>query len=83
MTVTAWVGPDSDVLIVDVTGADPNVPQTALLKLWAPRSPTATAKGRAGLLAQAGWITRIRGRQAGPSDHFRLLPHKAGMFLPQ
>jgi len=55
MTVTAWVGPDSDVLIVDVTGADPNVPQTALLKLWAPRTPAATAKGPVGLLAQA-WL---------------------------
>jgi alpha-L-fucosidase 2 len=55
MTATAWVGPDSDVLIVDVTGADPKVPQTAILKLWAPRTPAATAKGRVGLLAQA-WV---------------------------
>lgn len=49
MTVTAFVEPNSDVLIVDVTGADPNAPQTALLKLWAPRTPSATAKGRVGL----------------------------------
>jgi hypothetical protein len=55
MTVTAWVEPDSDVLIVDVAGADPNMPQTALLKLWAPRTPVATAKGGVGLLAQA-WV---------------------------
>lgn len=55
MTVTAFVEPNSDVLIVDVTGADPNAPQTALLKLWAPRTPSATAKGRVGLLAQA-WL---------------------------
>jgi alpha-L-fucosidase 2 len=55
MTVTAWVEPDSDVLIVDATGADSNVQQTAVLKLWEPRTPVATARGRVGILAQA-WV---------------------------
>lgn len=64
MTVTAWVAPNSDVLIVDVTGADPNVPQTALLKLWAPRTPAATAKGRMGLLAQS-WVDNRNPESSG------------------
>jgi len=64
MTLTAWVGTDSDVLIVDVTGADPNAPQTALLKLWAPRTPSATAKGRVGLLAQT-WLDNKNPESSG------------------
>lgn len=55
MAATAFVEPDSDVLIVDVTGANPNEQQTALLKLWAPRTPQAATQGRAGLLSQA-WV---------------------------
>ncbi len=55
MTATAWVGPDSGVLIVDVTGASPNETQTAQLKLWAPRTPHAEAKGRMGWLSQT-WL---------------------------
>jgi hypothetical protein len=55
MTATAWVGPDSDVLIVDVTGANPNDTQTAQLRLWAPRTPYAFAQGRIGLLSES-WL---------------------------
>jgi hypothetical protein len=57
MTVTAWVEPDTDAdaLIVDITGANPNQPQTALLRLWAPRAPQAVAAGRVGQLSQ-GWV---------------------------
>ena len=55
MKATAYVDPHSDSLVVDVTGANPNEPQTALLKLWAPRSASATAKGRAGFLAES-WM---------------------------
>jgi hypothetical protein len=53
MTATAYVEPDKDVLIVDVTGADPSIQQTAILRLWAPRTPQALAKGGVGLLAQS------------------------------
>jgi len=55
MTATAYVEPDNDLLIVDVAGADPNNPQTAILRLWAPRTPQIFARQRTGLLAQA-WI---------------------------
>ncbi|HTG17637.1 MAG TPA: glycoside hydrolase, partial [Blastocatellia bacterium] len=55
MTATAYVEPDTDALIVAVTGADPNQAQTAALKLWAPRSPTAAAEGRTGSLAES-WV---------------------------
>ena len=55
MTVTAYVEPDNDVLIVDVTGADPAARQTAILRLWAPRTPQALAKRGVGLLAQS-WV---------------------------
>jgi hypothetical protein len=55
MTATAYVEPNHDVLIVDVTGADPITPQTAILRLWAPRTPQAIAERNMGLLAQA-WV---------------------------
>ncbi len=55
MTATAYVQPDTDTLIVDVTGAVPGQAQTAQLKLWPPRTPTAEAKGAVGLLSQT-WL---------------------------
>jgi len=55
LAATVFVEPDRDALVVDVTGANPNVSQTALLKLWSPRNPHATAEGSIGLLAQS-WI---------------------------
>jgi hypothetical protein len=64
MKATAWVGPDSDVLVVDVTGADPTQPQTAMLKLWAPRTPHAQAIGRVGQLSEA-WVDNTRPESSG------------------
>jgi len=55
MTATAYVQPDTDALIIDVTGANPNEQQTAQLKLWPPRTPQAIADGTVGLLSQT-WI---------------------------
>ena len=55
MTATVYVQPDTDTLVVDVTGADPKVEQTAYLKLWAPRRPRAEAKGVVGTLAES-WV---------------------------
>jgi alpha-L-fucosidase 2 len=55
MTVTAFVDSRTDALVVDVNGANPNEPQTAVLKLWAPRTPRATADGPAGFLVQS-WV---------------------------
>lgn len=64
MTVTAYVEPDTDTLIVDVAGADPHRMQTALLKLWAPRTPQAAAHGKVGLLYQA-WLDNQRPESSG------------------
>jgi hypothetical protein len=55
MTATAYVQPDTDTLVIEVTGAPANETQTAVLRLWAPRTPKAAAKGQMGLLSQ-GWI---------------------------
>jgi alpha-L-fucosidase 2 len=55
MTATAFVDSRTDTLVVDVTGANPNEPQTAVLKLWAPRTPRAMAEGTAGFLAES-WV---------------------------
>ncbi len=55
MTATAFVEPETDALVVEVTGANPAQTQTAVLKLWAPRTPHAEAAGRVGLLSQS-WI---------------------------
>ena len=55
MSVTAYVEPGTDTLIVEVTGANPNQMQTALLKLWAPRAPQTSAHGNVGLLYHS-WL---------------------------
>lgn len=52
MTATTYVRTDTDQLVIDVTGADPAVPQTARLHLWQPRTPTAAASGTIGTLSQ-------------------------------
>jgi alpha-L-fucosidase 2 len=55
ITATAYVQTDTDSLIIDVTGADPGETQTALLKLWEPRTPQALVRGPIGILSQS-WI---------------------------
>jgi hypothetical protein len=55
MSVKAFVQPGTDALVVDVTGANPDQPQTAVLKLWAPRAPHAGAVGPIAFLAES-WI---------------------------
>jgi hypothetical protein len=52
MTMTAYVRADTAQLVVDVTGADPASTQTAQVKLWSGRSPTATASGPIATLSQ-------------------------------
>jgi len=58
MTATAYVEPDTDTFIIDVTGAKADGVQTAKLGLWAPRTTSAVAKGQVGMLSQ-GWIDDI------------------------
>jgi len=52
MSATVYVQPDTDTLIIDVTGANPATPQVARLRLWAPRTPHASAEAKIGMLAQ-------------------------------
>jgi len=52
MTATTYVRADTDQLVIDVTGADPAVAQTAQLHLWQPRTPTAAATATIGTLSQ-------------------------------
>jgi hypothetical protein len=51
MTMTARVLAGTDDLVVDVTGADPSVTQTASVRLWSGRSPVAQASGATGVLS--------------------------------
>ncbi len=53
MTATIYVQPRSDVVIVDVTGANPKVKQEAQVALWSPRKPRASVSGKMGALAES------------------------------
>jgi len=55
MTLKAWVDGAKDLLIVDVTGADPNVAQTASINLWSPRKPVNAVSGTVGTMAET-WV---------------------------
>jgi alpha-L-fucosidase 2 len=55
LTATAYVQPDTDTLVIDVTGAKPDKTQTAILKLWAPREPHSAVNGNVGVLSEA-WL---------------------------
>src|ERR1700685_694354 len=55
ISLTAYVQVSTDTFVVDVTGADPSVTQTATLRLWEPRKPNATAANRGGMLEQP-WV---------------------------
>ena len=64
MTARAYVPAGQDELVVDVTGANPNVAQTAQLALWQPRTPTAVATGPIGSLAQT-WVDNTQPGASG------------------
>ncbi|MGA8531501.1 MAG: glycoside hydrolase [Acidobacteriaceae bacterium] len=64
MQATIYVQPETDTLVVDVSGADPNKPQTAQLRLWAPRMAHAEANGAVGLLAES-WVDNTRPGASG------------------
>src|SRR6202453_2419779 len=55
ISLMAYVQVSADTFVVDVTGADPSVTQTATLRLWEPRKPNVTAAKRVGILEQT-WI---------------------------
>ncbi|HSY03431.1 MAG TPA: DUF5703 domain-containing protein, partial [Acidobacteriaceae bacterium] len=53
MQATIYVQPQTDTLVIDVRGANPDKPQTAQLRLWTPRSAHAEANGAVGLLEES------------------------------
>jgi hypothetical protein len=64
ITMNAWVPEGKDEMIVDVTGANPSAQQTATLNLWSGRSPSATASGAYGSLAQT-WVDNAQSGNSG------------------
>ncbi len=64
ITATVYVQPDTDTLVIEVSGAPANQTQTAVLRLWAPRTPKVAAKGQLGLLSQ-GWIDDLEPGASG------------------
>ena len=65
MTATIFVRADAPELIIDVTGADPNSSQTAQIKLWSGRSPTAAAANGIASLAETWTDTGGSGERFG------------------
>src|SRR6202453_2168189 len=55
ISLIAYVQASTDTLVVDVTGADPKLTQTATLRLWEPRMPNAMAANKVGMLEQT-WV---------------------------
>jgi hypothetical protein len=64
MTLKAWVASNKDELIVDVTGANPSVLQTANVSLGTGRSPTAAVSGSIGTLAET-WVDNVETGSSG------------------
>lgn len=64
MTAKVYVRADTDDMVVDVTGADPDTMQTARLSLWQRRTPTAAADGSLGALSQT-WTDTGRPGSSG------------------
>jgi len=52
LTATAFVQKSTDVFELDVSGADPAVVQTAILKLWNPRHPRLRATDALGVISE-------------------------------
>ena len=52
MSMKAWVSTAKDEMIIDVTGANPSLAQTASIFLWSGRNPTAAVSGKVGTLAE-------------------------------
>jgi len=64
LTAQIYVRADSDMLVVDVTGADPASTQSAQIGLWSGRSPAAAASGAVGTLAETWTDNQIGGTGA-------------------
>ncbi len=64
MTMQAWVPATKDELIIQVTGANPNVPQTATLNLWSGRTPSDSSSGAYAAMAQT-WVDNVANGGSG------------------
>lgn len=64
ITAVIYIQPQSDTLIIEVSGVKPGTPETATLKLWPPRAPRASITRATGMLAQ-NWIDN---QQPGASN---------------
>jgi hypothetical protein len=64
LTMRAWVPANKSEFVVDVTGAKPDVRQTAKLYLWSGRTPVAAASGKVGSLAQT-WVDAFQSGESG------------------
>jgi hypothetical protein len=64
MTLKAWVSAGQDLLIVDVTGANPATTQTASVNLWSGRTPTAATANGTGTLAET-WVDNTQTGASG------------------
>lgn len=64
MSATAYVDAKRDLFVLEVTGADPAIEQTADLRLWSGRSPTARADGSVASLAET-FVDEASGRRTG------------------
>jgi alpha-L-fucosidase 2 len=64
MTAIAYVQPDTDTLVIDVTGAPADELQKAQLKLWQPRTPRTIVDRKSGLFAE-GWIDNQQPESSG------------------
>ncbi|MDT4977599.1 MAG: alpha-L-fucosidase 2 [Pseudonocardiales bacterium] len=67
MSMKAWVSSAKDELIIDVTGANPGIAQTASINLWSGRKPTAAVSCTVGTLAET-WIDQ--GQQGASGQTF-------------
>ncbi|MGA2349053.1 MAG: glycoside hydrolase [Terracidiphilus sp.] len=52
MTATVFVRHDKDEIVIEVTGANPAITQTAQIHLWSGRSPKASANGAVAALSE-------------------------------
>ncbi|MEV7339168.1 Ig-like domain-containing protein [Streptomyces sp. NPDC093544] len=64
MSMEAWVAGAKDELIVDVTGANPDIVQSATINLWSGRKPAAAVSGTIGTLAET-WLDQAPPKGTG------------------
>ena len=79
VSVKAFVQPDTDALVVDGTGANPNLRQTVVLKLWAPGLRAPWPQDQLRSWQNPGSTRRIPAPPTGPSDRSRQSPPRAAM----